>query len=116
MDKKTIRDIELKGKKTIVRCDFNVPLDKDGNITDDIRITAALPTIKYLLDNKAKVILMSHMGRPEGTADMKYTLLPVANRLEKLLGKPVKFISSPTVIDERVIEAAKNLKKRDSIT
>ena len=74
--KKTVRDIDVKGKKVIVRCDFNVPL-KEGVITDDTRITAALPTIKYMLEEGAAVILMSHLGRPEGEANMKYTLAPV---------------------------------------
>ena len=69
--KKTVKDIEVQGKRVIVRCDFNVPM-KDGAITDDIRIVSALPTIKYLVEQKAKVILMSHMGRPKGEADMQY--------------------------------------------
>ena len=85
--KKTVRDIDVKGRKVIVRCDFNVPQDKEGKITDDIRITSALPTISYLIEQGAKVILMSHLGRPDGEADMKYTLKPVADRLSELLGK-----------------------------
>ena len=109
MSKKTIRDIDVRGKKVIVRCDFNVPLDDKGNITDDIRITAALPTIQYLIENKAKIILMSHMGRPDGEANMKYTLKPVAERLVKLLGQPVAFVSSPSVVDEHVKDAADRL-------
>lgn len=109
MSKKTIRDIDVRGKKVIVRCDFNVPLDDKGHITDDIRITAALPTIQYLIENKAKVILMSHMGRPDGEANMKYTLKPVAERLVKLLGQPVAFVSSPAVVDEPVKAAADRL-------
>ena len=94
--KKTVKDIDVKGKKVIVRCDFNVP-QKDGSITDDTRITAALPTIKYLLSEGAAVILMSHLGRPEGEANMKYTLKPVADRLEELLKIPVIFAQSPQV-------------------
>jgi phosphoglycerate kinase len=90
----------------IVRCDFNVPQDKAGNITDDIRITSALPTISYLIEQGAKVILMSHLGRPEGEANMKYTLKPVADRLSELLGKKVRFISAPEVVDEEVSKAA----------
>lgn len=109
MSKKTIRDIDVQGKKVIVRCDFNVPLDDKGEITDDIRITSALPTIQYLIENKAKVILMSHMGRPDGEANMKYTLKPVAERLVKLLGQPVAFVSSPAVVDEHVKAAADRL-------
>ncbi|MDD4377915.1 MAG: phosphoglycerate kinase, partial [Eubacteriales bacterium] len=108
--KKTIKDIQLNGKKVIVRCDFNVPM-KDGVITDDIRIKASLPTINYLIENGAKIILMSHMGRPKGEPKMEFTLKPVAERLEKLLGKEVVFISSPKIVDEKVIEAAENLEK-----
>ncbi|MBQ2747215.1 MAG: phosphoglycerate kinase [Firmicutes bacterium] len=110
--KKTVRDIDVKGKRVIVRCDFNVP-QKDGVITDDIRITSALPTINYLIENDAKVILMSHLGRPEGEANMKYTLLPVAERLTELLGKEVKFISAPEVVSEEVKAAALALTEGD---
>ncbi|MEN6372884.1 MAG: phosphoglycerate kinase [Armatimonadota bacterium] len=85
MNKKTIKDIDVAGKRTLVRVDFNVPLDENRNITDDRRIVAALPTIKYLLDKGAKVILMSHLGRPKGSPNPKYTLAPVATRLEDLL-------------------------------
>ena len=108
--KKTVKDIEVKGKSVIVRCDFNVPL-KDGVISDDIRIVSALPTVKYLVENGAKVILMSHLGRPKGEADMAYTLKPVADRLTELLGQEVKFISSPVVVDEEVKAAAAALEE-----
>ncbi len=107
--KKTVRDIEVKDRKVIVRCDFNVPL-KDGIITDDTRITAALPTIRYLMDNGAAVILMSHLGRPDGNADMKFTLEPVAKRLSELLEKKVIFASSPLVVDENIRKQADTLK------
>ncbi|MDD3167969.1 MAG: phosphoglycerate kinase [Eubacteriales bacterium] len=107
--KKTVRDIDVKGKKVIVRCDFNVPQDKEGKITDDIRITSALPTIRYLVEQGAKVILMSHLGRPEGEANMKYTLKPVADRLSELLGRRVLFLSVPEVINEEVSKAATEL-------
>ena len=89
MNKKTISDIEVKGKKVLVRCDFNVPLDENSNITDENRIVGALPTIKYLIENGAKVILCSHMGRPKGEFNMKYSLSPVAKRLSEILGKDV---------------------------
>ena len=84
MNKKTVRDIDVRGKKVLVRCDFNVPLDGDL-ITDNRRIRGALPTIKYLLDNNAKVILCSHLGRPKGEVNPKYSLKPVAIELSKLL-------------------------------
>ena len=89
LNKKTIEDIDVKGKKVLVRCDFNVPL-KDGVITDDKRIVESLPTIKYLLAHGAKVILCSHMGRPKGEFNMQYSMAPVAKRLSELLGQEVK--------------------------
>ena len=104
--KKTVKDIDVKGKTCLVRCDFNVPL-KDGVITDDNRIVAALPTIKYLIGEGAKVILMSHLGRPEGEAKPEFSLNPVKDRLEELLGQSVYFIPSPTVVDEKVNELAR---------
>ena len=90
MNKKTVKDICVKGKKVLVRCDFNVPLDENKNITDETRINAALPTIKYLLDNGAAVILCSHLGRPKGEFNMRYSLAPVAKRLSEKLGFEVK--------------------------
>ena len=107
--KKTVKDIEVKGRRALVRCDFNVPL-KDGVITDDIRIVSALPTIRYLMDGGAKVILMSHLGRPDGEPKKEFTLAPVAARLSELLNTEVKFVSSDTVVDDRVREAAAELK------
>jgi len=106
--KKTVRDIEVKGKRALVRCDFNVPM-QDGQITDDIRITSALPTIKYLIENGAKVILMSHMGRPKGEAKMEFTLQPVADRLAELLGQEVIFSSVASVVDQSVVDTANAL-------
>ena len=90
LNKMTIEDVQVKGKKVLVRCDFNVPLDADKNITDETRINAALPTIRYLLDNGAAVILCSHLGRPKGEFNMKYSLAPVAKRLSEKLGFEVK--------------------------
>ena len=106
--KKTVKDIEVKGKRALVRCDFNVPL-KDGVITDDIRIVSALPTIRYLMDGGAKVILMSHLGRPDGEPKKEFTLAPVAARLSELFNTEVKFISADTVVDDKVREAAAEL-------
>lgn len=91
MNKKTVKDIDVKGKKVLVRVDFNVPLDENKNITDETRINAALPTIKYLLDNGAAVILCSHLGRPKGEFNMKYSLAPVAARLKELFPGKVTF-------------------------
>lgn len=89
MNKKTVKDIDVRGKKVFVRCDFNVPLDGE-RITDDTRIVAALPTIRFLVEQGARVILASHLGRPKGEVNAKYTLGPVAQRLSELLGKPVE--------------------------
>ena len=96
MNKKTVRDVDVKGKKVLVRCDFNVPLDENGKITDDTRITAAIPTIKYLMDRGAKVILCSHLGRPKGEVNEKYSLKPVADELTEILDTDVKFASDVT--------------------
>ena len=89
--KKTIQDVDVAGKKVLVRVDYNVPQDKEGNITDDTRIRATLPTIHKLLQKGASVILMSHLGRPKGEVNLAYTLQPIADRLASLLDKPVKF-------------------------
>ena len=89
--KKTIRDIDVSGKKVLVRVDYNVPMDAEQKIIDDTRIVETLPTINYLLEHNAKVILCSHLGRPEGKFDSKFSLRPVLARLSKLLDKPVSF-------------------------
>ena len=109
---KTVRDVELKEKRVICRCDFNVPM-KEGAITDDTRIRAALPTIQYMLEEGASVILMSHLGRPKGKPNHDFTLEPVAKRLEELLGRPVQFAPSDTVVDDGVREKAAALRPGD---
>lgn len=111
--KKTLKDLDVKGKKVLVRVDFNVPFSKTnkGEITDDSRIKAALPTIEYLLDNGAKVVLMSHLGRPKGEANPDFSLAPVAKRLEELLKKPVKFLDSDQVVDDTVRKGVEELKE-----
>lgn len=91
MDKKTIEKVDLKGKRVFIRADFNVPLDENGNITDDTRIRSTLPTINYALDQGARIILASHLGRPKGKPSPKYSLAPVATRLSRLLNKEVRF-------------------------
>ena len=106
-NKKTIEDINVNGKKVLVRCDFNVPLDGDKKITDDKRITESLPTIKYLLDNNAAVILCSHLGRPKGEFNDKYSLKPVADRLAKLLSVPVTM--AVDVVGEDAVSKAASL-------
>ena len=107
-NKKSVEDIDVSGKKVIVRCDFNVPQDETGRITDDKRIVAALPTIKYLLEHNAAIILCSHLGRPKGEFKMKYSLAPVAERLSELLGKEVKLAKD--VIGEDAKKLASELK------
>lgn len=108
MNKKTIKDIDLTGKKVFVRCDFNVPMDENQTITDNTRIVAALPTIRYLLDQGCKIILASHLGRPKGEVKPEFSLLPVAKELAKLLGKEV--IMAKDVIGEDAMTKAANLK------
>ena len=108
MHKKTVSDIDVNGKKVLVRVDFNVPLDEHQNITDNTRINAALPTINYLLQHNAAVILMSHLGRPKGEVKPSLSLKPVAKLLEKITGKKVYFVHD--CIGDDVKQAAKNLK------
>ena len=110
MNKKTIKDIEVKGKKVLVRVDFNVPLDDANNITDETRIRAALPTINYLLDNSAKVILCSHLGRPKGEFNMKYSLAPVAARLKEIYGDD-KVVFASDVIGDSAKAAVAGIKE-----
>lgn len=109
LNKKTIENVEVSGKRVLVRCDFNVPMDENKNITDDIRIRGALPTIKYLMENGAKVILMSHLGRPKGEPNKKYSLEPVAKRLAELLNKEVVFAADDVVVGEIAKKAVESM-------
>lgn len=114
MNKKTIRDIDVTGKKVLVRCDFNVPLDKEtGEITNDLRIVGALPTIKYLLEHKAKVILCSHLGKPKGEVKPSLSLAPVAKRLSEYLGFEVKLAKD--IVGEDAKRLASELKEGEAI-
>ncbi|MDX1358747.1 MAG: phosphoglycerate kinase, partial [Clostridia bacterium] len=109
LNKKTIEDIEVNGLKVIARVDFNVPIDENGRITDDKRIRGALPTIRYLIKNKAKTILVSHLGRPKEGFEPEFSLKPVADRLSKLLGQDV--IMANDVVGEDAFSKAKALKE-----
>ena len=113
MSKKTVKDIDLKDKKVFVRCDFNVPLDENGIITDNRRIVGALPTIKYLLENNCKVILCSHLGRPKGEVKPEFSLAPVAKELSRLLDKEVKLAKD--VIGESAKELTSNMKNGEIV-
>ena len=115
MNKKVITDLEVRSKRVIVRVDFNVPMSKteEGKITDNARIVAALPTIKYLIENNARIILLSHLGRPKGEAKKEFSLAPVAKELSKLLNKDVKFLQSNLVVDDNVKDEVLKLKDRE---
>ena len=115
LNKKTLEDFNVQGKNVIVRCDFNVPMDDNGNITDDRRITSSLPTIEYLIENKARVILMSHLGRPKGEPNPKFTLEPVAKRLSELLEKQVVFAKDDNVVSKKVKETISKMKDGDVV-
>lgn len=111
MKKKTVGDLadsQVRGKRALVRADFNVPLDESGTITDDLRIRAAVPTLKLLLERGARPVLLSHLGRPKGKPDPKYSLRPVAARLTELLGSPVRFVDS--TIGEAAVRATNEMK------
>ncbi len=107
--KKQLKDLNLAGKKVLMRCDFNVPMDDYSNITDDIRIKSSLPSINYILENGGSVILMSHLGRPDGKPDEKYSLIPIAKKLADLLNKEVVFADYDEVINDQVKKMAKRL-------
>ncbi len=110
MNKKTIKDIEFNGKRAVVRVDYNVPIE-NGTITDDARIVKTLPTLKYLMEHGAKLILMAHLGRPKGKKNPDYTLKPVAEHLSRLIGKPVLFV--PDCVGEIAQKATSTLKNGD---
>jgi 3-phosphoglycerate kinase len=107
--KKTIKDIDVNGKTVLLRADYNVPLSDAGKITDDYRIKKSLPTVQYLLEHGAKVVICSHLGRPKGKVDMQFSLFPVAKRLRELLNKDVEF--APDCVGERAEKAAASLKQ-----
>lgn len=113
-NKKTVEDIDVKGKKVLVRCDFNVPL-KNGVITDENRLNGALPTIKYLIENDAKVILCSHLGKPKGEPKPELSLAPVAKRLSEMLGKEVVFAKDDNVVGENARKAVESMKNGDVV-
>jgi len=108
--KKSIEDISIDGQKVLVRCDFNVPMDEQGNITNDMRIRSALPTIRYLQKHQTGIILMSHLGRPKGIPNKKYSLYPVSIRLHQLLNTKVHFIEDDRVVSEKTKNIVKNMK------
>ena len=112
MNKKTLKDLNVENKRVLVRVDFNVPI-KEGIITDTNRIEASLTTIKYLIDNNAKVILMSHLGRPKGEPKPEFSLKPVAQKLSEMIVQDVKFIDSDKVVDDSVIEESKKLQPKE---
>ena len=114
LNKKSIEDIQVKGRKCLVRCDFNVPL-KDGKITDENRLVGALPTIKYLVDNGAKVILCSHLGKPKGEAKPELSLAPVAKRLSEMLGKIVVFAADDNVVGNNAKAAVAAMEDSDIV-
>ena len=114
LNKRTVEDIDVAGKRVLVRCDFNVPL-KDGVITNDNRITAALPTIKKLIENGGKVILCSHLGKPKNGPEAKFSLAPVAVRLSELLGKEVVFADDDTVVGEKAKAAVAAMNNGDVV-
>ncbi|HIG0360667.1 TPA: phosphoglycerate kinase [Clostridium sporogenes] len=113
-NKKSIEDIDVKGKKVLVRCDFNVPLN-EGKITDENRLVGALPTIKYLMEKGAKIILCSHMGKPKGEPKKELSLLPVAKRLSEMLNKEVIFADDDNVVGENAKKAVKDMKDGDVV-
>lgn len=114
-NKKTIEDLDIRGKRVLVRCDFNVPMDENRNITDDRRIKSALPTIEYILENDGKIVLMSHLGRPKGEPKKEFSLEPVAKRLADLLGREVIFAEDDEVVGESAKKAVSEMEIGDVV-
>lgn len=112
-NKKTVKDIDVRGKRVLLRADYNVPLDAKGNITDDYRLQQSLPTLQYLLEHGASLLLCSHLGRPEGKVNPAESLFPVAKRLQELLGRPVEFV--PETVGPRAKKVAENMKPGDVV-
>ena len=115
LNKKSVEDIQVTGKRVLVRCDFNVPLDENRHITDETRIDGALPTIKYLIDNGAKVILCSHMGKPKGEPKPELSLAPVAKKLSEKLGKEIVFAADDNVVGDNAKKAVAQMKDGDVV-
>ena len=115
LNKKSVDDINVKGKRVLVRCDFNVPLDADLNITDENRLVAALPTINKLIADGGKVILCSHLGKPKGEPKPELSLAPVAKRLSELLGKEVKFAADANVVGDNAKAAVDAMNEGDVV-
>ncbi|WP_069649143.1 phosphoglycerate kinase [Caloranaerobacter ferrireducens] len=115
LNKRTVEDLDVRGKKVLVRCDFNVPMNENGEITDDRRIRSAIPTIEYIINNGGKVILMSHLGRPKGEPNPKYSLEPVAKRLSELLNKEVIFAADDNVVGENAKKAVAEMNEGDVV-
>lgn len=105
--KRTVRDVPIKGKTVLVRADYNVPLTSDGKVDDDFRIRASLPTLHYLIEKKCRIIVVSHLGRPDGKPSAKFSLRPVADRLSELLERPVQFVDD--CVGDKVVQASKHL-------
>lgn len=115
LKKKSLKDLQVQGKRVIVRCDFNVPMDDNRNITDDRRITSSLPTIEHLIENGARVILMSHLGRPKGEPKPEFSLEPVAHRLSQLLNKEVVFAQDDQVVSPKVKDIVDKMEDGDVV-
>ena len=115
LNKKSVEDLNVAGKKVLVRCDFNVPMNDKGEITDDIRIKSALPTINYILDNGGKAVIMSHLGRPKGEAKPEFSLRPISVRLSELLGKEVVFADDDNVVSQKTKDIVNNMKPGDIV-